>query len=111
MRGTVCTVRHTPGGRPHSCRPAAALRGPLSHLHRQAAHGPCRASPASCGNPASRPVACYRPVACKVQAQTVANFYLAFEQDLSIVPVLNKIDMDSADPQASPCKPCPDPDT
>lgn len=36
-----------------------------------------------------------------LQAQTVANFYLAWEQDLAIVPVLNKIDMDSADPQAS----------
>lgn len=34
-----------------------------------------------------------------LQAQTVANFYLAWEQDLAIVPVLNKIDMDSADPQ------------
>lgn len=32
------------------------------------------------------------------QAQTVANFYLAFEQELAIVPVLNKIDMDSAEP-------------
>ncbi|EFN57155.1 hypothetical protein CHLNCDRAFT_56093 [Chlorella variabilis] len=32
-------------------------------------------------------------------AQTVANFFLAFEQDLAIVPVLNKIDMDSAEPQ------------
>lgn len=29
----------------------------------------------------------------------MANFYLAWEQDLAIVPVLNKIDMDSADPQ------------
>ncbi|MBL8797483.1 MAG: elongation factor 4 [Planctomycetia bacterium] len=28
-----------------------------------------------------------------VQAQTVANFYLALEHDLTIVPVLNKIDM------------------
>jgi translation factor GUF1, mitochondrial len=33
-----------------------------------------------------------------VQAQTMANFYLAFDQDLSIVPVLNKIDMANADP-------------
>ncbi len=32
-----------------------------------------------------------------VQAQTMANFYLAFEQDLSIIPVLNKIDMANAD--------------
>src|SRR5205814_10547022 len=33
-----------------------------------------------------------------VQAQTMANFYLAFEQDLTIVPVINKIDMATADP-------------
>ncbi len=36
--------------------------------------------------------------ACQgVQAQTMANFYLAFEQDLAIVPVINKIDMTNAD--------------
>ena len=33
-----------------------------------------------------------------VQAQTMANFYLAFEQDLTIIPVINKIDMINADP-------------
>ena len=33
-----------------------------------------------------------------MQAQTVANFFLAYEQSLAIVPVLNKIDMTSADP-------------
>ncbi len=32
-----------------------------------------------------------------VQAQTMANFYLAFEQDLSIVPVINKIDLPTSD--------------
>lgn len=32
-----------------------------------------------------------------VQAQTLANFYLAFEQDLTIIPVINKIDLASAD--------------
>lgn len=31
-----------------------------------------------------------------IQAQTMANFYLAFEQDLTIVPVLNKIDLPNA---------------
>ncbi|KAK0615119.1 GTP-binding protein GUF1 [Bombardia bombarda] len=32
-----------------------------------------------------------------VQAQTVANFYLAFAQGLTLVPVVNKIDLASAD--------------
>ncbi len=35
-----------------------------------------------------------------VQAQTVANAYLAIEHDLTIVPVLNKIDMPIARPDA-----------
>ena len=36
--------------------------------------------------------------ACQgVQAQTMANFYLAFEQDLTIIPIINKIDMANAD--------------
>lgn len=34
-----------------------------------------------------------------VQAQTMANFYHAFEQDLTIIPVINKIDMAAADPE------------
>lgn len=33
-----------------------------------------------------------------VQAQTVANFYLAFSQGLYLLPVVNKIDLPSADP-------------
>src|SRR5579862_9873717 len=35
-----------------------------------------------------------------VQAQTVANAYLAMEHDLTIVPVLNKIDLPLARPDA-----------
>src|SRR5512136_965993 len=31
-----------------------------------------------------------------VQAQTVANLYLAIEQDLKIIPVINKIDLPNA---------------
>lgn len=34
-----------------------------------------------------------------VQAQTVANVYLAIEQDLKIIPVLNKIDLPNANPE------------
>lgn len=33
-----------------------------------------------------------------VEAQTLANVYLAMENDLEIIPVLNKIDLPSADP-------------
>lgn len=36
-----------------------------------------------------------------VQAQTVANFYLAFESNLTIVPVINKIDQPTADPDCA----------
>ena len=32
-----------------------------------------------------------------VEAQTVANFYLAFENDLRIIPAINKIDLPNAD--------------
>ncbi len=34
-----------------------------------------------------------------VEAQTVANAYLAVENDLEIIPVINKIDLPSADPE------------
>jgi len=33
-----------------------------------------------------------------VQAQTVANFYLAFGAELAVVPALNKVDLPGADP-------------
>ena len=33
-----------------------------------------------------------------IQAQTLANVYLAIEHDLEIIPVINKVDLDAADP-------------
>ncbi len=36
-----------------------------------------------------------------VEAQTLANLYLALEHDLAIVPIINKIDLPSADPEAA----------
>src|SRR5437868_7829120 len=34
-----------------------------------------------------------------IEAQTLANLYLAVEADLNIIPVINKIDLPSADPE------------
>lgn len=34
-----------------------------------------------------------------VQAQTLANLYLALDNDLEIIPVINKVDLPSADPE------------
>ena len=34
-----------------------------------------------------------------IQAQTLANVYLALEHDLEIIPVINKIDLDVAEPE------------
>lgn len=33
-----------------------------------------------------------------IQAQTISNLYMAIENDLEIIPVMNKIDLDSAMP-------------
>ena len=33
-----------------------------------------------------------------IQAQTISNLYMAIENDLEIIPVLNKVDLDSAKP-------------
>ena len=33
-----------------------------------------------------------------VQAQTVSNFFMAFANNLTVIPVLNKIDLPKADP-------------
>ena len=41
-----------------------------------------------------------------IEAQTLANAYLAIENDLEIVPVVNKIDLPSADPDGTAAEVC-----
>jgi len=50
-----------------------------------------------------------------VEAQTVANVYLALDGDLEVIPVLNKIDLPGAEPdrvkaEVSTGAPCPGPE-
>jgi GTP-binding protein LepA len=42
---------------------------------------------------------CYTAIEQGVEAQSVANCYTAIEQGLEVVPVINKIDLPSADPE------------
>jgi len=36
-----------------------------------------------------------------IEAQTLANVYLALEHNLEIIPVINKVDLPSAEPKGS----------
>jgi translation elongation factor EF-4 len=65
--------------------------------------GSAMGAPRRPSNPAgqpSTPPRRARPAPPPYPAQTVANFYLAFEQDLALLPVLNKVDLPAADPDA-----------
>lgn len=36
-----------------------------------------------------------------IQAQTLSNFYKAFDAGLDIIPIINKVDLTSADVEAT----------
>ena len=36
-----------------------------------------------------------------IQAQTLSNFYKAFDANLNIIPIINKIDLPAADVEAT----------